>query len=143
MRKAPGCAYIVRSYYRWIVVDLGRLTTLSLGLMDRITELFLVTTTSLSALYEARRAVAALMGRASKTTGFRLVVIQDRNPGGFNGAELSRMLGVQVYARLPEAGKELDEACAAGRFLPKTGDFENRLPASRAKWPAFRAEAKG
>jgi Flp pilus assembly CpaE family ATPase len=132
---------IVRAYYRWIVVDLGRLTTLSMSLMDRVNELFLVTTTSLPALYEARRAVAALMKAGIEADRLRLVVNQEKDPGGFNGAELSRMLGIPVYARLPDAGRELAEACAQGKFLPKTGDFREQI-ASLARRVAALPEPK-
>lgn len=118
---------IVRGYYRWIVVDLGRLTTVSISLMDRLSELVLVTTTGLPALYEARRAVATLVRAGIEADRIRLVVNRDKDPGGFNGAELSRMLGIPVYARLPDAGKELDEACAAGKFLLKTGAFRDHI----------------
>jgi Flp pilus assembly CpaE family ATPase len=117
---------IVRAFYRWIVVDLGQLTTLSMSLMDRVNELFLVTTTSLPALFEARRAVTALMKAGIEADRLRLVVNQDEDPG-YNGAELSRMLGIPVFARLPDVARELDEACAQGRFFPKTGDFREHI----------------
>ena len=133
MEKLRDVLTIVRGFYRWIVVDLGRLTTLSMSLMDRVNELFLVTTTSLPALYEARRAVAGLMKAGIETDRLRLVVNQDKHPGGYNGAELNRMLGIPVYSRLPEAAKELDEACAQGKFLPKTGDFREQIAALARK----------
>jgi Flp pilus assembly CpaE family ATPase len=56
---------LIRAFYRWIVVDLGRLSGFSRSLLDRIDELFLVTTTSVPALYEAKRAIGAL-----RTAGF-------------------------------------------------------------------------
>jgi Flp pilus assembly CpaE family ATPase len=131
---------IVRGYYRWIVVDLGRLSPLSFSLMDRVNELFVVTTTGLSALYEARRAITALINSGIEIERLKLLINKDRDQG-FNGVELSRMLGVQVYARIPEAARELNETCATGRFLPKTGDFREHI-ASLARRVAGLPESK-
>src|SRR5258708_6674248 len=127
VEKLRDVLTIVRGYYRWTVVDLGRLTTLSLGLMDRVNDVFLVTTTSLSALYEARRAVAALMRAGIEAGRLKLVVNQDTDLGAYTSAELSQTLGIPVYARLPDAGNELHDACAAGKFLPNTGDFRGQI----------------
>jgi hypothetical protein len=37
------------------------------------------------------------------------------------------MLGIPVYARLPNVGRDLDEACSQGKFFPKTGDFREHI----------------
>src|SRR5712692_3118352 len=118
---------VVRGFYRWIVVDLGRLNGLSMALLERVHELALVTTSSLPALFEAKRAIGAVMQAGIEPDRLRLVVNQDRNTQGLKGNELTKMLGVPVYASLPDAGQELQDACALGQLMPKTGDFRKQI----------------
>jgi hypothetical protein len=49
-------------YYSWIVLDLGRLTHRSMALIESVPEVTVATSTTLSSLHEARRAVVAIRG---------------------------------------------------------------------------------
>ncbi len=51
---------LIRAFYRWIVLDLGRLNHFSRGLLDRVDDVLLITTTSVPALHEAKRVIGAL-----------------------------------------------------------------------------------
>lgn len=112
----------IRDLYRWIVLDLGRLTCRSRGLLGLLSELFLVSTTSVPALFEARRTMGAL--REAGFEGDRLRVLINRDSKNeLSGSELDRVFGAAVYARIPEAGRELNEACVRRKLCAESSDF--------------------
>ncbi|MDP9112706.1 MAG: response regulator [Acidobacteriota bacterium] len=113
--------------YQWILLDLGRLNTFSLGLLDQVHELFLVTTTSVPALYEAKRVIVALQKAGFEADRVRLIVNQFGDRNDYSGKELDRLFGMPVYARLPGASQELHDACANAKHLPEDSDFRGRI----------------
>src|SRR4029077_8813434 len=82
---------VIRTLYRWVVVDLGRPSGFSLGLLDKVSELFLVTSTSVPALYEAKRAIDALRKAGFEGDRLRLVVNQLSRSQKFSGTELDQL----------------------------------------------------
>lgn len=94
-----------------------------MNLLDRVDELFLVTTTSVPALYEAKRAVGALRNAGFEADRLRLVVNQLANTQDVPGSELNRIFGIPVYAELPESSQELRDACTHGKLPPEHGGF--------------------
>jgi Flp pilus assembly CpaE family ATPase len=113
--------------YQWILLDLGRLNAFSLGLLDRVDELLLVTTTSVPALYEAKRLIVALQKAGFEADRLRLIVNQFGDRNDYSGSELDRLFGMPVYARLPGASQELHDACAKAMHLPEDSDFRGRI----------------
>lgn len=118
---------VLPAFYRWMVIDLGRLSVLSTGLLDRMNEILLVTTTSLSSLYETKRVIGALARVGIEAERIRLIVNEVRTSQALSGSELNQMLGIPVYARLPGASQELHEACMVGRVLPEAGEFLRQI----------------
>jgi Flp pilus assembly CpaE family ATPase len=113
--------------YQWILLDLGRLNSFSLGLLDRIDELLLITTTSVPSLYEAKRLIVALQKAGFEADRLRLVVNQFGDRNDYSGTELDRLFGMPVYARLPGASQELHDACANAKHLSEDSDFRGRI----------------
>jgi hypothetical protein len=109
--------------YRWAVFDLGRPGRFSFSMLDKVTDLLLVTTTGVPALYEAKRAIEAL-----RRTGFRedrLKVIVNQFPGSqeFSRSQLAGFFGVPVYATFSPAGADLHDSCTQKKLFAKTSGF--------------------
>jgi Flp pilus assembly CpaE family ATPase len=120
---------MIRREYGWVVVDLGRPAGFSLSLLESVSELLLVTTTSIPSLYEAKRAIAEL-----RITGFdgdrlKVVVNQLSKAQDFSNNDLDRLLGIPPYARISDAGQELHEACVKRVSPPIGGPFRTQLAA--------------
>ena len=117
---------LIRSFYRWTVLDLGRVTSLSLSLLDKVSELYLVTTVNVPALHEAKRAIGVLMRAGLEPDRLRLIVNQV-GAEEVSGSELGRLFGVPVYAKLPGAARELDDAYIKGQLLGANSDYRARI----------------
>jgi pilus assembly protein CpaE len=118
---------LIRPFYRQIVVDMGRLNHLSAILLDRINEVFLVTTTSVPALYEAKRTIGALRRAEFEGDRLRLIVNRHNNTHGYSGSDLDRVFGIPVYARLPDATRELNDAVVRGKMLAENSDYRGHM----------------
>ena len=105
--------------YPWSVLDLGRLTQESLALMDTMSDVLVVTTVAIPALYNAKRIIEALRNEAIEADRLRLIVNQVGEIQPFSRGELNNMFGVPVYATLPNDGKELHSASVQKRLPGK------------------------
>lgn len=114
---------MMRTQYRWMIIDLGRPSAFSLGLLDKINELFLVTSTSVPALYQAKRAIDALRRAGFEPDRLRPIVNQISKTQRFSGSELARLFGVPVYATFSPAAQELHDACVERKLPGKNTDF--------------------
>jgi Flp pilus assembly CpaE family ATPase len=100
----------IKPFYRWIVLDLGRLNSCVPRLLAAADEHVVITTTSIPALYETKRAIETLrtagMGERIHVTVNRLESIEGCPP-----KDLQSIFGIPVAAVLPNSGRELHEAC--------------------------------
>ena len=124
---------VIRTLYRWVVVDLGRPSRFSLGLLDKVTELFLVTSTSLPALYEAKRAIDALHKAGFEGDRLRLIVNQLSRSQKIFETDLDRLLGVPVYAQFGAASQELHDACVQRKLPGRNSEFRLQMAALARK----------
>jgi pilus assembly protein CpaE len=106
----------VRSFYRWIVVDLGRLAAVSIQVLPEVKDLLLVTTPELSALYEVKRVIQRLLDLGFDRDRIHLIVNRVSKESG-PVEDLEKVLGHPVRAMLSECSKEIYDAMADGRFL--------------------------
>ncbi len=107
----------VRSNYDWTVVDLGRgLAPLVLSLVDELDEVFLVSTLEVPALHQTKVIVQTLLDAGYAQ--HRLKILLNRMPkrSEITLEELDRMLGVPVYATIPNDYQALHEAYSEGRL---------------------------
>jgi pilus assembly protein CpaE len=114
---------VVRTLYRWVVVDLGRPSRFSLGLLDQVSELLLVTATDVPGLFEARRAIEGLRRVGLEGDRLRMIVNQFSYQHKIRGGDLDGLFGVPVYAKFSEASQELHDACVQKRRPEKTAAF--------------------
>jgi len=114
-----------RALYGYIVVDLGRLSGVSLNLTAEVSELFVVTTPEIPSLYEAGRVLNKLLEPG--ITGGRIQLILNRLSKGVSHSisDLECVLGRPVCATLGDYSSELHEAYGNGQFL------DERLPLSK------------
>ncbi len=117
----------VRGFYRWIVLDLGRLTVLSLSLLERIDSLFLVTATTVPALFEAKRVMGALRRAEINAERMQLIVNQLANTPDFSPSELQQIFGIAPYAKLPDASPEFRDLRMQGRLPSENGVFRGNI----------------
>lgn len=105
-----------RSLYRWIVVDLGRMTATSISFLPEVKDILLVTTHELPALYEVKRIIRNLLDLGFESDRIHLVVNRASKDIG-PVEDLVRVLGHPVRATLSDCTKELTEALLDGRPL--------------------------
>jgi pilus assembly protein CpaE len=117
----------VRAMYSWMVVDLGRPRGFSLSLLENMTELVLVTTTGIPALYEAKRAIAALRKIGFEKDRLKVAVNQLSKSQRLSDADLDNLFGVPVFAKLPVARQELHDACVYKKLLGKNCEFSIQM----------------
>lgn len=108
---------LVQPFYRWIVVDLGRLNVISAAIAPRADQLLLVATPSLVGLYQAKRALAGLADLGAEAESLRVIINHTEGGERLSPGELKTIFGLPVYAVLPQDREELHRACLA-RAVP-------------------------
>jgi len=136
----------VRTAYDWVVLDLGRnLNALSLNLLEEVNEVFLVSTLDLPALHQAKLVAHTLMDYGFNADRLRLVLNRMPKRSDLSSEEVERVLGVPVYATLPNNYPELFEAYAHGNLLPQNSELGqqfNRLTGRIAGVEAPKSRAR-
>jgi len=118
---------LICPFYQWIVIDFGRLNGVQMGLLDRVDELFVVTTTAIPALHEAKRVIDALVGGDMARERLRLIVNQTEDVAALSGNELKQIFGIGVYATLPHDSQELHRACLQRKLPSETSNVGRQL----------------
>jgi pilus assembly protein CpaE len=109
----------LRPQYRWMVMDLGRASALSLEVAADLNQLILVATADVQSLFEAKQVLARLAEMG--IPGDRLRIVLNRFPGraGISRADVERILDQPVHAALPNNYAALSEAYSNGSLLPE------------------------
>lgn len=114
----------VRTAYDWVVADLGRnLNLFTMHLLEDVDEVFLVATLDLPALHQAKLVCQTLMDYGFSHNRLRLILNRMPKRSDLSSDEVERILGVPVYATLPNNYPELFEAYAQGRLLPSNSEL--------------------
>ncbi|MFY9723860.1 MAG: response regulator [Bryobacteraceae bacterium] len=106
-----------RGLYRWIVLDLGRWNTLSMTLLDEVSELFVMTTTELPSFYEAGRLLRKLQDLGRRRENMQLVINRKSKAIPCPQDEVEKALGYPINASMGDYTSELHEAYGSGHFL--------------------------
>ena len=107
-----------RTQYDWIVLDLGRgLNPASIAALEEIDDLFLVTTLEVPALHQAKVMIQKLADSGFSRN--RLHLVLNRAPKRYDVTlqELEAMLGIPVYAVVPNDYLALNESYTEGKLL--------------------------
>ncbi len=131
---------LVRSMYGWVIADLGRtLNPIALTVLDDLDEVFLVTTPSVTALYQAKLFISRITDIGFPRNQLRLIVNRVPKRYELTSDDMQRSLGVPVYAELPER-PELDDAYAAGKLLGGSSDLGKAFGDLALKMAGMREE---
>jgi pilus assembly protein CpaE len=118
----------VRTAYDWVVADLGRnLNPLTTSLLEDVDDVFLVATLDLPALHQAKQVIYALLDYGFSQSRLHLVLNRMPKRSDLTPEEVERILGVPVYATLPNNYPELFEAYAHGNLLPPGSELGQHL----------------
>jgi Flp pilus assembly CpaE family ATPase len=117
----------IKPFYRWIVLDLGRLNACSMGLLHSVDDVLVVTTTAIPSLYGAILVVNALKGAGVKEAQLSLIVNQIGKAQPLSTSEIDKLLGIQIAATLPADHHEMEKACEQKRLPDENSSFSKQI----------------
>jgi Flp pilus assembly CpaE family ATPase len=117
----------VRSFYRFIVIDMGRLSPFSVKIAEEVNHLRLVSTCDVFGLHEAKGAVQALCQAGFDSDQLALVLNQASEPLGFTDRELEKIVGTRVEVVLPDARKDFAHSLLDGKRLGESRAFQRQV----------------
>ena len=124
----------VRFQYDWTLIDLGRgMNPLVMSGLEEVDEAYLVTTLDVPALHQAKQIVHSLRDQGFSSSKLRLVLNRVPKSPDVLPNELEELLGVTVYAMLPNDYGAIYEAYAEGQLLPAGSDLGKQLGRMAAK----------
>jgi MinD-like ATPase involved in chromosome partitioning or flagellar assembly len=102
-------------------------------LLDKVTDLLVVTTTSILSLYEARRTIDSMRDAGFDGDRIKLIVNQISNVPEYRGSEFDKLFGARVYAKFSPSAKELHESCLQRKPPARNSDFRIQMSALTSK----------
>jgi Flp pilus assembly CpaE family ATPase len=112
-----------------VVLDLGTLNGVSVGVLDIVDQLFVVTTIGIPALYETKRVIDALLRAGVEGDRLRLIVNEIEETHSISGRQLNQIFGIEVYARLPSDGQQLHKACVLRKLPAEDSGIRQQIAA--------------
>jgi Flp pilus assembly CpaE family ATPase len=112
----------LRLHYDWIVIDAGRWSpAFASALLNDLDKLFIVTSPEIMALYRVKQIIGMLPenGGASEQIGLVLNRVPKRPEVGLK--EIETVLGMPVYAVLPEDTNGISDALTRGKLASFSG----------------------
>jgi pilus assembly protein CpaE len=129
----------LRSNYDFAVLDLGRsLNRIAIAAIEDLDETYLVTTLEVPALHQAKQIVQTLLDSGYGKNRLRLVLNRVPKRVDVTPEELEKMLGLPIFAMLPNDYPELYDCYSEGKLLARNshlGQHIGRLAAKIAGTP--------
>jgi pilus assembly protein CpaE len=120
----------VRSHYDWVVVDLGRgFNRVAASVLEDVDETLIVTTFDVPALHQTQNIVRSLLEVGFSRNRLRLILNQSPKRLDATPEELEKMLGLPVFATLPNEADELYEAYSEGKLLGRNSNLAKHFAA--------------
>lgn len=116
-----------RSLYRWVVVDLGRLSPFSSRLAEEVGLLYLVGTSDILGLYEAKSTIGALVNAGVDRDSLGLIFNQTPAHPTLSRPELEKLLAVRVEAMLPECHQDFVDSMLREKRLGESRKFQKQV----------------
>lgn len=133
----------MKTEYDWSVLDLGRnLTPATLSVLDLVDETFLVSTTEVPALHQAKQMIAFLLDSGYPRAHLHLVLNRVPRRMEVTREEIGEMLGLDVYAIIDDDYQALQEAYASGRLLGAGPQLARCVQALTSKITGIQPEKK-
>ncbi|HEY1204539.1 MAG: tetratricopeptide repeat protein [Bryobacteraceae bacterium] len=129
----------MRSRYAWSLVDLGRgIHSFPASLLEHFDEIYVVATPDRIALAQAKRVADCLRHGCSFRT-VRLIV--NRSPAAAV-VEIERLTGLDVYATIVDAEKDLHDALADSRLVSEKAQISRQMGTFARRVAGLPAEAQ-
>jgi pilus assembly protein CpaE len=118
----------VRFQYDWTLVDLGRgLNPLVSNALEEMDHAFLVTSLDVPALHQVQQIVRNLLDIGYSSERLRLVLNRVPKSPDVMPNELEGLLGIPVFAMLPDDYGSIYEAYAEGHLVPSNTNLGRQL----------------
>jgi pilus assembly protein CpaE len=138
--QLQGVFKLVRPLYGMVIVDLGRtLNSNAVALLDDLDELYLVTTPSITALFQAKRFIEDALAAGFPRPQLRLVLNGVPKDLDFRAEEVEDSLGVPVFAEL-SARPEVELAYRGGKLLVPSSPLGIQISEMAKKMTGARPE---
>ena len=116
-----------KDYYKWMVLDLGRLNPTAAHFVTRCTDLILVVSMSIHSLHQTRLTLERLRSLGVEQEHIHLVLNHRQRPCNLSSNDLKKLFGVEVFASLPPAEADLHQACLMKRLPAVSSKFRKGL----------------
>jgi pilus assembly protein CpaE len=117
-----------RPHYDWTIVDLGRsLSRMGMAALEEIDEACLVTTLEVPALHQSKQIIQTLIDSGYGKNRIRLLLNRAPKRLDITPGELEKMLGLPIYAMIPNDYPELYETYAEGRMLNRNCELGREI----------------
>jgi pilus assembly protein CpaE len=124
-----------RCYYDWTVVDLGRgLGLMTMSVLGEIDELMVVTTAEVPALHLTKKIVEGLTSSNFDEKRIHLIANRSDRISAAASRELETLLGLPLYANLPNEYAPLFRAYSECKLVTKGCALATVSIASPARW---------
>ncbi len=117
----------VRSLYRWVVLDLGRLSPFSALLCEEASRLYLVSTCDILGLSETKSVVSTLLQAGIDRDCLALILNQSPARTVFSQKELEKLLSIPVAGILPECRQDFEDSALDGKPLGQSRKFQKHI----------------
>ncbi|HEX3748469.1 MAG TPA: AAA family ATPase [Bryobacteraceae bacterium] len=132
-----------RPHYDWTLVDLGRsLSHTAMAALEEIDEACLVTTLEVPALHQSKQIIQTLLDSGYGKNKIRLILNRSPKRLDITPAELEKMLGLPIFAMIPNDYPELYETYAEGRMLNRNCDLGKQIAKLAIKLASLEVEDK-
>jgi len=132
-----------RPHYDWTLVDLGRsLSHIAMAALEEIDEACLVTTLEVPALHQSKQIIQTLIDSGYGKNKIRLILNRAPKRLDITPGELEKMLGVPIFAMIPNDYPELYETYAEGRMLNRNSDLGKQIAKLAIKLASLEVEDK-
>jgi len=129
-------------FYRWIVLDLGRLNRNSRRLIASVTDLLLVSAENIASLHQCKQAVGSIHEMGIGRDHFGLVLNRLHDGEELPRKELENLFGVSISAILPPSRADLSASCLKRQLPSVTGRFRLGISAVARKMAGLPEEAQ-
>jgi pilus assembly protein CpaE len=117
-----------KPHYDWTIVDLGRsLSRIGMAAMEEVDEACLVTTLEVPALHQSKQIIQTLLDSGYGKARIRLILNRSPKRLDITVGELEKMLGVPIFAMIPNDYPELYETYAEGRMLNRACELGKHM----------------
>jgi pilus assembly protein CpaE len=115
-----------RTLYHWIVVDLGRLTPLSVRLAQEVSRLYLVTTPDIVGLSQTKSTIGALL-ESGVTRDCLSLTLNQVPSNSFSAPEVEKALGVPVDSMLSECRRDFEDSFQNDKRLGESRKLQRQV----------------